>query len=85
MSNEDLFASTFLEKSELGGTTQRLPLRAERDAAPRVMCTNIHNASHQTTLPAAEERWPTRLAALAALRIWQRTLVKILPFEQMHL
>ena len=64
--NEDLIASTFLEAYELGGKTQRLPLRAQRDTAVRVMSTNVHNASHHTALPDAEESWPARLVALAA-------------------
>jgi len=66
LSNEHLIASTFLEEFELGGRTQLLPLRAERDIAVRVMCANVHNASHQSALPAAEENWSARLAALAA-------------------
>jgi len=68
VSNEDLIASTFLEESELGSTTQRLPLRAERDTDARFMCTNVHNASHQSVLTAAEENWSARQAALAAPR-----------------
>ena len=42
LSNEDLIASIFLEESELGSTTQRLPLRVERDTAARV---NVYECS----------------------------------------
>ena len=69
VSNEDLIASTFLEESELSGTTRRLPLRAQRDTAARVLSTNVHNARRGGKLARAAGSVSSAMTLTAELRI----------------